>query len=44
MRQTSPGVNSDQGEIFEKNEWCHKKIIKQIIYTPILILFGGNVV
>jgi hypothetical protein len=30
---------------FEKNEWCHqKKIIKKIIYKPILILFGGNVV
>jgi hypothetical protein len=28
---------------FEKNEWCHKKNHKKIIYTPILILFSGNV-
>jgi hypothetical protein len=30
---------------FEKNEWCHqKKNHKKIIYTPILYLFGGNIV
>jgi hypothetical protein len=26
----------------EKNEWCHEKIINKM-YTPFLILFGGNV-
>jgi hypothetical protein len=29
---------------FEKNEWRHKKVIKNIIHIPILILFGGNVI
>jgi hypothetical protein len=25
-----------------KNEWCQQNNHKKIIYTPILILFGGN--
>jgi hypothetical protein len=29
---------------FEKNEWWHKKNHKQIIYTPILIMFDAYVV